>query len=32
LVAAWAGEGLEWLFVAPVFLVMGALNVYVLVK
>jgi hypothetical protein len=32
LVAAWAGEGLEWLFVAPVLLVMGALNVYVLVK
>ena len=29
-VASLAGEGLEWLYVAPFFLVMGALNFYVL--
>jgi hypothetical protein len=29
-VAAFAGEGQEWLYVAPFFVVMGALNVYVL--
>jgi hypothetical protein len=29
-VAALAGEGQEWLYVAPLFLLMGALNVYVL--
>jgi len=29
-VAALAGEGQEWLYVAPCFLVMGALNLYVL--
>jgi len=28
--AAWAGEGQEWLYVAPCFLVMGALQLYVL--
>jgi hypothetical protein len=28
-VAALAGEGHEWLYVAPCFLVMGALNLYV---
>jgi hypothetical protein len=28
-VAAVAGEGQEWLYVAPCFLVMGALNLYV---
>lgn len=28
--ASLAGEGLEWLYVAPFFLLMGALNVYVL--
>ena len=28
--AALAGEGQEWLYVAPVFLVMGALQLYVL--
>jgi hypothetical protein len=27
-VAALAGEGLEWLFVAPLFLAMGAANLY----
>jgi hypothetical protein len=27
-VAALAGEGIEWLFVAPLFLAMGAANVY----
>ena len=29
-VAALAGEGQEWLYVAPCFLVMGALQLYVL--
>jgi hypothetical protein len=29
-VAALVGEGQEWLYVAPFFLVMGALNLYVL--
>ena len=29
-VAALTGEGQEWLYVAPCFLVMGALNLYVL--
>ena len=29
-VASLAGEGLEWLYVAPFFLLMGALNFYVL--
>jgi hypothetical protein len=29
-VAALAGEGQEWLYVAPFFLVMGGLNFYVL--
>jgi hypothetical protein len=29
-VAALAGEGQEWLYVAPCFLLMGALQVYVL--
>jgi hypothetical protein len=28
-VAALAGEGQEWLYVAPFFLAMGAINVYV---
>ena len=27
--AALAGEGQEWLFVAPLFLLMGALNLYI---
>jgi len=31
-VAAIAGEGQEWLYVAPCFLVMGALNLYVLLR
>ena len=30
--AALAGEGQEWLYVAPFFLVMGALNLYVLAR
>jgi hypothetical protein len=30
--AAMAGEGQEWLYVAPWFLVMGALNLYVLLR
>ena len=30
LVAALTGEGQEWLYVAPFFLVMGAINCYVL--
>ena len=30
--AALAGEGGEWLYVAPCFLVMGALNLYVLLR
>jgi hypothetical protein len=29
-IAARVGEGQEWLYVAPLFLVMGALNLYVL--
>jgi hypothetical protein len=29
-VAAWAGEGQEWLYVAPCFLAMGVLQLYVL--
>jgi hypothetical protein len=28
-IAALAGEGQEWLYVAPFFLAMGAINVYV---
>ena len=32
LVAASAGEGQEWLYVAPCFLFMGALNTYFAVK
>ena len=28
-VAALAGEGLEWIFVAPFFLLMGGINLYV---
>jgi hypothetical protein len=32
LVAALVGEGQEWLYVAPFFLVMGALNIYVLAR
>ena len=28
-IAALAGEGQEWLYVAPFFLLMGALNLYV---
>jgi hypothetical protein len=31
-IAALAGEGQEWLYVAPFFFVMGALNLYVLRK
>jgi hypothetical protein len=31
-VAALLGEGQEWLYVAPFFLLMGALNLYVMVK
>jgi hypothetical protein len=31
-VAALVGEGQEWLYVAPFFLVMGGLNLYVLVR
>jgi hypothetical protein len=30
--AALAGEGTEWLFVAPFFLVMGGINVYVALR
>jgi hypothetical protein len=30
--AALAGEGVEWLFVAPLFLVMGAMNLYVALR
>ncbi len=30
--AALAGEGGEWLYVAPCFLLMGALNLYVLLR
>ena len=29
IVAVLAGEGQEWLFVAPFFLLMGAINLYV---
>jgi len=32
IVASLAGEGQEWLFVAPCFLVMGAINLYVAFK
>jgi len=32
IVATLVGEGQEWLFVAPFFLVMGALNVYVVAR
>jgi hypothetical protein len=28
-VAAMAGEGVEWLFVAPFFLAIGAVNLYI---
>ena len=31
-VASLAGEGVEWLYVAPFFLLMGALNFYVLLR
>jgi hypothetical protein len=31
-VAALSGEGQEWLYVAPFFLVMGGLNLYVMLK
>jgi len=31
-VAALAGEGQEWFFVAPLFLVLGAANLYVAIK
>jgi hypothetical protein len=31
-IAALAGEGQEWLYVAPFFLVMGALNAYVMLQ
>jgi hypothetical protein len=31
-IAALVGEGQEWLYVAPFFLVMGGLNVYVLLR
>ena len=31
-VAALAGEGQEWLFVAPFFLAMGAINLYVALR
>lgn len=30
--AAIAGEGEEWLYVAPCFLIMGAINVYIAVR
>jgi hypothetical protein len=29
-IAAYAGEGQEWLYIAPLFFLMGALNLYVL--
>jgi uncharacterized membrane protein len=32
IIASLAGEGQEWLFVAPCFLVMGALNLYLAFK
>jgi sirohydrochlorin ferrochelatase len=32
LVATMTGEGQEWMFVAPFFLVMGALNLYIALK
>jgi hypothetical protein len=32
IVAALAGEGQEWLLVAPFFLVMGAINLYVALR
>jgi len=32
IVAVLAGEGQEWLFVAPFFLLMGAINLYVALK
>jgi hypothetical protein len=31
-IAALAGEGQEWLYIAPFFLLMGALNLYVMLK
>ena len=31
-IAALRGEGQEWMYVAPAFLVMGALQVYVLIR
>ena len=31
-IAALSGEGQEWLYVAPFFLVMGALNLYVMLN
>ena len=31
-IATIAGEGQEWLFVAPLFFVMGAMNVYVALR
>ena len=32
LIAALTGEGQEWLFVAPLFLVMGGINLYVALR
>jgi hypothetical protein len=32
IVASFAGEGQEWMFVAPLFFLMGALNLYVAYK
>ena len=31
-IASLVGEGLEWLFVAPLFIVMGALNLYIALR
>jgi hypothetical protein len=31
-VAALAGEGVEWLFVAPLFLAIGAVNLYIALR
>jgi hypothetical protein len=31
-IAAFAGEGQEWLYVAPFFLLMGGLNLYVMLN
>ena len=32
LIAALVGEGQEWMFVAPFFVVMGAVNLYIALK